>query len=143
MNWQELAATSPYQTAVAVEQALQCGDVPEATAGIQELIDALSRSERRALRSQLARLMLHVIKWQAQPERRSRSWQRTINQARWEIEDIQEETPSLNRAVIERVWANCLRSALEDAEVEMGQKPTVTALSWEEVFDREYDVDLG
>ena len=46
MKWQELSATSHYQTAVAVEQALEQGDIPEAKAGIQELIDALSRSDR-------------------------------------------------------------------------------------------------
>src|SRR5450432_3997469 len=100
MKWQDLSATSHYQTAVAVEEALERGEIDDAKAGIQELIDALSRSEKRALRSQLIRLMLHIIKWKTQPERRSVSWCVSILSARREIEDIQEDTPSLTRSVI-------------------------------------------
>lgn len=141
MNWQELSASSHYLTAVAVEDALKRGDTNEATAGIQELIDALARSEKRALRNQLVRLMVHVIKWKTQPAKRSRSWRATINTARREIEDIQEETPSLNRAVIEGMWDKCFASALQDAEGEMNDKPTVAKLSWKEVFEKKYEVE--
>ena len=62
MKWQDLATTSHYQTAVAVEAALDRGEIDDAKVGIQELIDALARAEKRALRSQLIRLMMHVIK---------------------------------------------------------------------------------
>ena len=48
MKWQELAATSHYQTAVAVEQALDQGQTSQAKAGLQELIDALSRARADA-----------------------------------------------------------------------------------------------
>ncbi|MCP4371207.1 MAG: DUF29 domain-containing protein, partial [Deltaproteobacteria bacterium] len=47
---------------------LQNGNIHEATAGIQELIDALSRSEKRALKSHLIRLMMHIITWKSQME---------------------------------------------------------------------------
>ncbi len=140
-NWPELAATSHYQTAVAVEKALQRGDVSEASAGIQELIDALARAEKRALRSQLTRLMAHIIKWKSQPDKRSRSWRATINNARREIEEIQEDTPSLNRTVIELLWEKAFKGATEDAEGEMGQPSSVSKLSWKEVFEKEYKVD--
>src|SRR5687767_1295990 len=94
MKWQDLAATSHYQTAVAVENALQRGDVSDATTGIQELIDALARAEKRALKSQLIRLMAHIIKWKTQAEKHSRSWRQTIRNARDEIAESQEDTPS-------------------------------------------------
>jgi hypothetical protein len=42
-DWQELATTSHYQTAVAVRNALREGNVDDATTGLEELIDALSR----------------------------------------------------------------------------------------------------
>jgi hypothetical protein len=63
MKWQELAATSHYRTAVAVKQALQRGDMHEAILGLEELIDALSRADQRALEHHLIRLMQHIIKW--------------------------------------------------------------------------------
>lgn len=138
MNWQELSTTSHYQTAVAVEQRLRHGDVQEAAKGLEELIDALARSEKRALKSQLARLMLHVLKWKLQPEKRTRSWLASIHNARQEIADIQEETASLTRSVIDRMWDKCLLTAKRDAEGEMDtQLPDVT-LSWEQVFETEY-----
>ncbi len=73
MNWQTLATASPYQTAVAIKQELDDGHLAVAASSLEELIDTLSKSEKRALKSQLVRLMLHIIKWQTQPERRSLS----------------------------------------------------------------------
>ncbi len=139
-KWQELSTSSHYQTAVAVEAALERGDIADAKLGIQELIDAMSRSERRAVRSQLIRLMMHIIKWKTQPERRSRSWRASINSARREIEEIQEETPSLTRAVIKEMWDKCFEAAKDDAEGEMDKKPFVEKLTWAQVFEHEYDL---
>ncbi len=116
------------------------GHVDEAAKGIEELIEALSRSEKRALKSQLVRLMLHIIKWQSQPERRSRSWVASIKDARDEIADIQDETPSLNNAVIESLWDKAFIIAKRDAEAEMGKKSEVQSVSWEEVFEDEYEL---
>ena len=137
-KWQELSTISPYQTAVAVQHELQQGHLDEATAGTKELIDALSRSEKRALKSQLIRLMLHVIKWKSEPAKRSRSWAATIYNAREEIADIQEETPSLKDAVIREMWAKCFRAAKREAEGEINQTVQVSGLSWEEVFVEQY-----
>lgn len=140
MNWQDLSSSSHYKTAVAVQDALRRGDTGEATTGIQELIDALARSDKRALRSQLIRLMAHIIKWLSQPEGRSRSWRTSINDARREIEEIQEETPSLNRQAIEGMWERCFQAAKEQAETEMESEAAVPSLTWEDVFQRSYVV---
>lgn len=141
MKWQELSATSHYQTAVAVEEALNRGEIADAKLGIQELIDALARAEKRALRSQLVRLMMHVIKWKTQRERRSYSWRSSIYNARDEIEQIQEETPSLNRNVVKELWDRCFKQAKRDAEGEMKQQSNVERLTWPQVFEHEYELD--
>jgi hypothetical protein len=138
MDWQQLSTTSHYETAVAIARELQAGNVQEASLGIQELIDAMARSERRALRSQLLRLMVPVLKWKAQPERRSGSWAVTIYQAREEIAAIQEEVPSLTRKVIEELWDRCFAAAKRQAQAEMNQKVEVAGLSWAEVFETDY-----
>jgi replicative DNA helicase len=140
MNWQELSSTSYYQTAVAVKDELQQGHLQEAMIGIEELIDALSRSEKRALRSQLIRLMLHVIKWQAQPEKRSLSWIASIKNAREEILDIQEETPSLNDKVIQAMWDKCFTIAKRDAQAQMNKVTNIQELTWKEIFVDEYEL---
>ncbi|BAP55184.1 hypothetical protein THII_0887 [Thioploca ingrica] len=140
MNWKELAMTSHYQTAVAIKNELKQGNIEESTTGIEELIDALSRSERRALRSQLIRLMMHIIKWQIQPERRSRSWQSTISNARIEIEEILEEEPHLEPQVYQ-LWEKCFKAACQIAKDETGIKPSLNQLTQEEVFQTKYSLD--
>jgi hypothetical protein len=140
MNWQERAATSHYQTAVAIQHELQAGRHAEATAGLEELIDALARAEKRALKSHLVRLMAHIIKWQTQPTLRSRSWASSIRNARREIRDIQEETPSLTDDVLRSLWDKCFLMAKEEAEGEMNQDAAITSLSWDEVFQQDYSM---
>jgi len=140
MNWQDLSSTSHYKTALAVKNELDAGNLSEATMGIEALIQALSRSEKRALKSQLVRLMLHIIKWQSQPERRSLSWIASIMDARDEIADIQEETPSLTNHVIEELWDKAFIIAKRDAQAEMVKQSTVTSVSWQAVFEDEYEL---
>jgi len=61
----------------------------------QEDISELGKSERRAIYSQLIRLMLHLLKWQYQPHRRSDSWLDSITDARTQIELTIKDSPSL------------------------------------------------
>ena len=140
MNWQHLAATSHYRTAVAIKHQLDVGDIADVAHGIEELIEALSRSEKRALKSHLVRLMMHIIKWKIQPERRSLSWVASINNARDEIEEIQEETPSLNENIIRTMWDKAFAAAKREAEAEMGKRSDIDGLEWDEVFKGRYDL---
>ena len=139
MNWKELAIASHYQTAVAIQNELKQGHIQEISTGIEELIDALSRSDKRALRSQLTRLMMHIIKWQIQPEHRSRSWLITIENARIEIEELLEEEPHL-KPQISKLWDKCLTAANRLAKKETGIKHTINNLTPEEVFKTEYSL---
>jgi hypothetical protein len=141
MKWQELATTSHYQTAVAVKQALQEGNMHEAALGLEELIDALSRADQRALEHHLIRLMQHIIKWKAQPERRSRSWMATINNAREAIRELQEDTPSLTDERVRQRWDACLRKAQREAAGEIDRDIPPLELSWEEVFEVPYPLE--
>ncbi|MGA9773799.1 MAG: DUF29 domain-containing protein [Blastocatellia bacterium] len=141
MDWQELSATSHYQTALEIEQELEKGNIEEASTGLKELIEALGRSEKRALKSHLTRLMAHIIKWKTQSVKRSRSWVATIYNARDEIRDIQEETPSLTNDMIEEIWNKCLQSAIRDAEADMNQGSSVSELTWQEVFEDAYRIE--
>ena len=140
MNWQTLSSNSQYLTAVAIKEELDQGHYQEVRIGLEELIEALSRSEKRALKIQLVRLIMHIIKWNSQPEKRTLSWVASINNAREEIADIQEETPSLNNTVIESLWDKVFIIAKRDAEAEMGKKSSIKSLSWQEVFVDEYDM---
>jgi hypothetical protein len=137
-DWEWLAAGSEYQAAVAVQELLEEGKLMEAREGLYELIESMGKSKRLAMKSQLVRLMSHVIKWKCQPERRGPSWSTTIRSARQEIADIQEEVPSLNRDFIESIWEQCFQRTRKDAEDEMDKDCELISLDWSEVFENEY-----
>ena len=141
MDWQELSATSHYQTALEIEQELEKGNVQAASTGLKELIEALGRSDKRALKSHLTQLMAHIIKWKTQVNKHSRSCAATIYNAREEIKDIQEETPSLTNKIIEEIWEKSFQAAKREAEAEMNQDTSIAELSWKEVFEDEYRID--
>ncbi len=143
-DWDWLAVCSHYQTAVTVQTLLKAGKSMEATAGLESLIEAMGRTQKLALKSQLVRLILDIIKWKCQPQKQTSSWAISILSARREIEDIQEEVPSLNRDIVESMWGKCFQAALKEAEIEMRKvKCHLTSLSWSEVFEDEYTLYEG
>lgn len=138
--WLEKTTESHYATIMAIQKELEDGNIEAVRAGLEALREAVNRFEQRALRSELIWLMVHVLKWKTQPERRNRTWVSTIVQARHVIEDIQLEIPFLNRDFIEKIWDYCLQRAIREAKAEMGVQPATDSLSWEEVFIDEYEL---
>jgi hypothetical protein len=62
---------------------------------VAEEIESVGRSEASELRSRYTILLLHLLKWLAQPERRSRSWEASIRVQRRAIADHLGENPGL------------------------------------------------
>lgn len=61
-----------------------------------EEIESMGRSERRQLLNRLEVLLLHLLKWQYQPELRSRSWELTIVEQRRRLAKLLRTNPSLH-----------------------------------------------
>ncbi len=70
-------------------------------ANLAEEIESLGKRDRRGLRSRLEILVMHLLKWYYQPERRQtgHSWSSTIWEQRGRIEQILADSPSLHRLV--------------------------------------------
>lgn len=51
-------------------------------------IEDVGRSDDRALESRISVVLLHIIKWDCQPRRRSRSWSNSIFEHRLQIERL-------------------------------------------------------
>lgn len=62
-----------------------------------EEVEDLGRSNKSALRSNLIVVLLHLLKWKYQPEKRSKSWQSSILEHRRHLEDDFEDSPSLKQ----------------------------------------------
>jgi hypothetical protein len=90
---------------------------------IADEIEDLGKSERRELASRVAVLLAHLLKWQFQPERRGKSWARTIRVQRSDVAEIIEEAPSLapllsDPAWLRKAWGRALIQA--DGETGLG-----------------------
>lgn len=66
---------------------------------LAEEIESLGRSDRREIESRLGVLLMHLLKWRYQPQKRSGSWETTIRTQRREIEKLLNDSPSLRREV--------------------------------------------
>ena len=93
---------------------LRAGQLSDADIeNIAEEIESMGRSEKRELVSRLTVLLTHLLKWQYQPERRGKSWLRTIQQQRFRIADHLSENPSLKSQLVFSI-----RTAFRDARIE-------------------------
>ncbi|MBW4462369.1 MAG: DUF29 domain-containing protein [Nodosilinea sp. WJT8-NPBG4] len=60
-----------------------------------EEIESLGKQQRQELRNRLSVLLEHLLKWQFQPQQRSRSWLATLRVQRRDILRLLDENPSL------------------------------------------------
>jgi Domain of unknown function DUF29 len=82
-------------------------------------VENLGRSDRRALESRLTVLLMHLLKWQFQPEMRSGSWRGTLIEQRTRIGKLLKESPSLRSFLCDSV-DECYQDARLQAEAETG-----------------------
>jgi uncharacterized damage-inducible protein DinB len=52
------------------------------TENLAEEIESMGKSGQRAVESDLRNILLHLLKWQYQPERRGNSWRLSIRDGR-------------------------------------------------------------
>jgi hypothetical protein len=138
VDWELLALESPLAAALQIRECLQHDDHANALRGLEELIEALARSEDRELRHRMEILMVHILKWKTQPPR-TKSWRLTINEQRRQIVALRQDHPRFTEEYIRARWPRYLHMALAKAADEMDQSPAVDSLSWEEVFEETYD----
>lgn len=106
---------------------------------IAEELEDVGKSEARALRSALTLVIMHMLKWDHQPERRTRSWVLTIRQQRSAVEEALEESPSLRprlAAAITRAYPNAVLSAADETGFAPSAFPRVCPYTSDEILTR-------
>jgi hypothetical protein len=77
-----------------------------------EEIEDMGRSEKRAIASNLRILLMHLLKYQYQPQRQTNSWLFTIREHRKRLRDSFKNSPSLKK-YYEDIFAESYRDARE------------------------------
>jgi hypothetical protein len=86
---------------------------------LAEELESMGKSELRALESRLTVLLAHLLKWELQPGKRSKRWQRTLIEQRKRIARLLRDSPSL-RPKLADALADAYDSALRLAADETG-----------------------
>ena len=77
---------------------------------IAEELEGMARGDRREIRTRLTMLLVHLLKYAAQPRRRSSSWLATIGEQRTQITIVIDDSPSL-RSFPAAVLGQCYAEA--------------------------------
>lgn len=80
---------------------------------LAEEIESLGREQFNKLESALRVLLLHLLKWDHQPERRSRSWELSIKEQRIAVQDVLDDNPGLQPRISEALARAYRRARIE------------------------------
>ncbi len=110
-----------------------------------EEIESLGKQKQQELSNRLGVLIGHLLKWQYQPEKRSRSWQVTIQLQREEIRDLLFDNSSL-KSYLDRALPKVFRLGLElvlgETPISKKLLPSECPYSFEQLLDLSFPDDI-
>lgn len=113
---------------------------------IEELADeveSLAKRDFRKLKGALQIVLLHMLKWDYQPERRGESWRTSIRDQREAVLDELKESPSFKGRLEEAIAATYLvarRKASNQTGVFLQLIPLDCPYSWTEIMTRLHEL---
>jgi hypothetical protein len=106
---------------------------------IAEELESMGKRDLRELRSRLQVLVMHLLTWKYQPEKQSKSWSRTIDQQRNEIEDLLLDSPSLRGQLVsalEIVYTRAKQNAHQETGLPEEVFPSYCPFELTEILDQ-------
>lgn len=109
-----------------------------------EEIQSLGKQQRQELRNRLSVLIGHLLKWQYQSQRRSRSWLAILRIQRLDIAELLEDNPSLKpylEEALRKAYLKGVELAVGETDLPKRTFPVECAYSLPEIV--EYDFYPG
>ena len=120
---------------------LQAGRVNEIDApNVAEELGDVADTIEHQLESAIAVLTQHLLKWDHQPERRSRSWELTVREQRRRIARLLRKNPGLKSFVAEAIadgYADGRGRALDETGLPDSAMPETCPYAFEDMTQRE------
>jgi hypothetical protein len=124
---------------------LQAGRLTEIDArNIAEELGDVGKSEYRELQSALTLILTHMLKWDHQPERRTRSWDNSIDLNRRNYAEVLADNPGLKSRRGEALLRASGRARLvASSETGLPKRrfPLECPYGWDEIPTRDFDFD--
>lgn len=123
---------------------LRAGRLGEVDAGnIAEELADVGNEQLDKLESAIAVLSLHLLKWDHQPDRRTRSWQLSIREQRRRIARVLKRNPGLKALLaqaVEEGYADGRDRALAETGLEDDALPEVCPYALDDMMTREIEL---
>jgi len=106
-----------------------------------EEIEDMGKNHQRALQSRLEVLLMHLLKWQFQPERQSRSWSFTIKEQRLRLTELLSLNPSLKSKIADaqiKAYRYALFAAAEETGLDRAGFPAECPWTFEQIMDEQF-----
>jgi hypothetical protein len=104
-------------------------------------IETMAGNQRRELKHRLAVLIMHLLKCQFQPYRKTGSWLRTISEQRFAIDEMLKQSPSLCReveAMANNVYPKARRFAADETKIPIKTFPRESPFSIAQIQDEDF-----
>jgi len=108
---------------------------------LAEEIESLGREQFNKLESALRVLMIHFLKWDHQPNLRSRSWVLSIEAQRLELDNVLYDNPGLKPRIAEataRAYRRARIEAANETELEKNEFPEECPYTWNDFVARKF-----
>jgi len=108
---------------------------------LMEEIESLGKQQRAELRNRLRILIGHLLKWEYQTERRSRSWLMTIRVQRRDTQELLAENPSLKpylEEALQKIYENGRDLASGETNLPLKTFPKNCPYSLVEIFQDDF-----
>ena len=108
---------------------------------LAEEIESMGARDRRKLESRLTVILLHLLKWQAQPALRGASWRKTLRTQRREIRKLLKQSPSLRREVptlMRDAYADAVKDAIDETDLRADVFPSACPYAPGDVLDEDH-----
>ena len=107
-------------------------------------VESLGRSDFKSFVSAIRVALVHMLKWDHQPERRTRSWQASIIEQRKQIEEELTDSPSYRRRITEateRAYSTARPRASGETNLPLSVFPEICPYDWDTIMTREHPLD--
>jgi len=110
-------------------------------ANLLEELESMGRKDKKAIKSNLVIVLLHLLKHEFQPRRRSRSWLDSILEHRQRLRDDLTESPSLRghlEAVFPEAYADARARAITQTGLSERAFPRISPYTLDEALDPDF-----